>query len=118
MFCHVLLDLEIDGNFAEIPDEPKPWLFNAGFVFITPESYWKKNLPAITIINGEKDILRLEGFLHSKAVREIMLELMNSNDISAFNRKWRNKEFEENLPPLQPLIEYKKLLQGYYEDNI
>ena len=108
---HVLLDLEIDGNFAEILDEPKPTLFNAGFIYLHPDSFWKNNLPAINIMIAENDIRRFEGFLHSQAIREIMIELMNSTDILAFNRKWRNKEFEEDLPPLPPLIDHRSLTQ-------
>lgn len=45
--CRPILELEIDGEYAEIVGEQKPIFFINGFMFIGPEEFWSTRVPTI-----------------------------------------------------------------------
>lgn len=72
---HPILLLEIDGKHAEIPSEQKTTLFLNGFIFIQPEEEWSKLLPVVDYTIEGHSLLKLKGFLRSKALLQIIIEM-------------------------------------------
>jgi len=89
--------LEINNKEAMIFWEQKPTLFLNGFIFIHPDEIWSQILPPIEItIEGQgKRIIR--SFIRSKTLVPIILEMIDTLDVQAFNQKWSEKILEEEL---------------------
>ena len=89
--------LEINNKEAMIFWEQKPTLFLNGFIFIHPDEIWSQILPPIEItIEGQgKRIIR--SFIRSKTLVPIILEMIDTLDVQAFNQKWSGKILEEEL---------------------
>lgn len=89
--------LEINNTEAIIFWEQKPTLFLNGFIFIQPDEIWSQILPPIEItIEGQgKRIIR--SFIRSKTLVPIILEMIDTLDVLAFNQKWSEKILTEEL---------------------
>jgi hypothetical protein len=89
--------LEINNMEAMIFWEQKPTLFLNGFIFIHPDELWSQILPPVEItIEGQgKRIIR--SFIRSKTLVPIILEMIDTLDVLAFNQKWSGKILTEEL---------------------
>ena len=94
---HPILELEIDGKHAEIEWEQKPLLFINGFIFIGPEEFWSTQVPTIEFSVEGGPPLKLTSFIRSKPLVSIIIEIGNTIDIDAFNKKWAGKIIDEVL---------------------
>jgi len=89
--------LEINNTKAMIFWEQKPTLFLNGFIFIQPEEIWSCILPQIDIIMEGHFKTKLKSFIRSKTLIPIILDMIDTLDIPAFNQKWSGKILEEEL---------------------
>jgi hypothetical protein len=89
--------LGIDGVPASIFWEQKPTLFLNGFLFIQPQKIWSNRLPEIYTTLEGKNPLTLRSFIRSKSLIPLILEMCQTRDVEAFNRKWEGKEIEEEI---------------------
>ncbi len=89
--------LEINNLEAMIYWEQKPTLFLNGFIFVQPEEIWSRILPSIeiTVVGQGKRTIR--SFIRSKTLVPIILEMIDTPDIPAFNQKWSGKILIEKL---------------------
>lgn len=68
--------------------------------FIRPEETWSKLLPAIEFsVEGNFQFL-LKSFIRSKNLIPIILEMNQTVDDEAFNKKWTGKVIEAELEQL------------------
>ena len=96
-YGHPILLLKINKMDASICWEQKPILFLNGFIFIQPDDIWSQILPPIEITLEGKDKRVMRSFIRSKTLVPIILEMIDTLDVSAFNQKWSGKTLVEEL---------------------
>jgi hypothetical protein len=94
---HPFLILEINNKDAMICWEQKPTLFFSGFIFVQPEDVWSCILPVIDITMEDHFQMTLRSFIRSKTLIPIIIEMIDTKDVSTFNRKWSGKILTEEL---------------------